>query len=85
MNSDNKITKLEIPSGVSRWLSYVKEQIVLYVIVIYGQKKGFTFVYFTVIAVVKLIKYVQLWKIYICLWQESAIVMYLWLRTACNG
>jgi len=57
---------------------------VVYVIVIDGQLLGFTIVYFTVIVVVKLTKNVKLWKIYICLWQESAIVMYLVLRTACN-
>jgi hypothetical protein len=45
------------------------------VMVIDGQIEGFTIVYFTVIVVVKLIKNVKLWKIYICLWQESAIVM----------
>jgi len=56
----------------------------MYVIVIDGQVSGFTVVYFTVIVVVKLTKNVKLWKIYICLWQESAIVMYLVLRTACN-
>jgi len=38
---------------------------------------GFTILYFTVILIVMLTKSVKLWKIYICLWQESAIVMYL--------
>jgi hypothetical protein len=79
-----KITKLEVPSGISRWMSYMKEYVVVYVTVIDGQVSGFTVVYFIVIAVVKLTKNVILWKIYICLWQESAIVMFLWLRTACN-
>jgi hypothetical protein len=55
----------------------MKGYIVVYVIVIDGQVSGFTVVYFTVIVVVKLTKNVKLWTIYICLWQESAIVMYL--------
>ena len=79
-----EFTKLEVPSGISRWMSYMKKYIVVYVIVIDGQVSGFTIVYFTVIVVVKLTKNVILWKIYICLWQESAIVMYLWLRIACS-
>jgi hypothetical protein len=80
MKSGKKITKLEVPSGISRWVSYMKEYIVVCGIVIDGQVSGFTVVCFTVIAVVKLTKNVKLWKIYICLWQEGAIIMYVWLR-----
>ena len=57
-------------------MSYMKEYIVMYVIVIDGQVSGFTVVYFAVTVVVKITKNVELWKIFICLWQGSAIVMY---------
>ena len=61
MKSENKITKVEVPGGISGWMSYMKEYIVLYIVVIDGQMSGFTVVYFTVIEVVKLTKNVKLW------------------------